>query len=449
MKWVIVILSLIIPIPAFAMGIVPLESPLIETGSTSPRFEGVGGISIGVDDPEGDFRFNPAKSAFLDNSIFYSYPSISILENKQKDYYTGDNSGHSYESDYTIISAVPELGALFLSQNKLFYGFRTNYEFAYTYIVDKSSSTYNSITSSHFDRTKQINHSIPLSFLIGKKAEKISIALEAGAEYKSTESDTAGDEIYMPGSQKFSGVDVWIKPGILVYAEDDMRFSMFFETNVYSDGKLSIKEEGVSDVDMAIESYNTEIEKFNGEIDFIKDFEKFSFGGLFGFFSDKIKLSISESGFTSSISFARKDGFVFGIGVSSKITPTTLIGSDVLYSHFNSDLPAGVLPLNEYITFSKIEDDNIQWKSGIEQRLGENYSLRFGYILVWNEYESHYSDYEESYGSKGNKFIYNAVTSGFSYNKGNVRFDYLLRFNNIFTIVNSEIVNTFGIVVKI
>ncbi len=449
MKWVI-ILSLIIPVHALAMGVAPLKSPVVETESTSPRFEGMGGISTGLDDFEGDFRFNPAKSAFLPDSIFYSYPRISILENKQKGYYTDEDSGYTFESHYTLISAVPETGAVIISATGFFYGFRTDYEFGYTYMVDKFSSTYDSISSGHFDRTKQINHSIPVSFLIGKKSGKVSIAIEMGAEYASSDSDTAGDEIYMPGSQKLSGMDVWIKPGILVYGENDMRFSMFFETNIYSDGKLKIKEIGIIDADMTIESYNTENEKFNGEIDFIKDFERVSFGGLFGFFSDKVKLSISENGFTSSISFTRKDGFRFGAGVSSKVTPGTLIGSDILYAHFKSDLPlGGVLPLSEYITFSKIEGDNIQWKSGLEQRFGENYSLRFGYIMGWNIYESRYSDFGENSGSEGNKFIYNAVTSGLSYTKGNIRFDYLLRFNNLFSILNSEVVNAFGIVLKI
>lgn len=446
MKWVLLIFFLIISVHANSMGIAPFESPLIETDSTSPRFEAMGGVSIGVDDPEGDFRFNPAKAAFLIGSIFYSYPRISIFSNKQKDSNIGEDYSFTYESNYTRVGAIPELGAIFISESGLFYGFRTNYEFDYSYIKDKSSSTYNSSNSTNFDRTKQINHIIPVSFLIGKKTEKVSLGLEAGAGYEFTDSDTVGDEIYGPGKQNFSGLDVWIKPGLLVFADKNTRFSLFLETNVYSDGKFKISDEETMS---GQETYDTKNEKFNGEIDFIKNYEKFSFGFLFGFFSEKIKLSISEDGFNSSISFTEKEGFKFGIGISSRVIPSTYLGSDIVYAIFDTDLPAGILPLNEYITFSKIEDTNIQWKTGIEQQFGDNYFLRFGYIITWNFFESHYTDFEENSSSSGYKFIYNSVTSGFSYKKGNVRFDYLLRFNNLLSIVNTEVINTFGLVVDI
>lgn len=450
MKWLAFFVFLMIPFTAFSMGIiVNFESPLIETESTSPRFEAMGGISVGVDDPEGDFRINPAKSGLLNKSIFYSYPRISILTNKQKEYDTGDGYRYNYESSYFRTAVIPEPGFLVFNENGLFYGVRTDYEFGYTYYLDKSSSTGQYSSNYYIDRIKHLSHSVPLSLVFGKKMEKSSLGVETGVRYSSTDTDTMGDDFYGPPKQKESGVDLWVKPGILIFADASTRFSIFLETYVYSKGKFTVKDVTGGISGTFEESYDIKNEKVNGEIDIIKDFEKVSFGCVLGFFSEKIKMSMSENGVTSSFSYTRKEGFKIGAGVSSKITSTTLLGSDIIYSLFDSDLPSGTLPVSEYVTFSKIESDNIQWKAGVEQRVGDNYYLRFGYAMIWNIVDSHYSDFEESSGSSGYKFIYNAVTSGFSYEKGKVRFDYLLRFNNIFSIVNSEIVNTFGIVITI
>jgi hypothetical protein len=427
------ILFSLIPFTAFSMGIVPLESPLIETESTSPRFEAMGGISIGVDDPDGDFRFNPAKAAYLTESTFYAYPRLSIFTHKQKNFDTAEDYSFSSESNYLRTGASPELGAVIIYDSGFYYGFRTDYEFTYAYFIDKSISG----SSTYFDRTKDLSHSIPVSFMLGKKLEEASLSIEVGAKYTSSIEEAVYGEPYGAPEQSQSGIDVSVRPGIVIFADKNTRFSIFFQTNVYSKNKLKVKEYSM-DYRLTEEKYDIKNKEIQGEIDFIKDFEKISIGGLFGFFSDKVEVS--------PVSFTAKEGFRIGAGVSSKATPSTLIGSDIVYSMFDSDLPAGILPLSDFITFGKIEDNNIQWKAGVEQQFGDNYSVRFGYIMVWNIYNSHFDEEEIS---RGNKLLYNAITSGVSYEKGSMRFDYLLRFNNLFTALNSEIVNTFGFVIRI
>lgn len=438
---------------ALAMGVVPPKTPLIETESSSPRFEGMGGISIAVDDPEGDFRINPAKAVYLGEGIFYAYPSISVFTDKRTDTYSsGDqynNSIYNYEFHSSNLSAIPELGFIKKSEYGVFYGLSALYQFNYTYTIDKSSRTSDTTTESESDRTKEVKHRLPVNLIVGKDFGKGSFGLGAGVNYDTSESEYTG--YYASGFNKTSEqtFNLLLKPGLVIFTDEKSRFSLFLDLILFSKGEKRVNEDYNNSI--VNEKYGLENERINGEIEFVKDFNRISLGILSGFFSEKRKIKIDEGGIQTSLSFTTKEGFKLGAGICGKPTNSTILGSDLIYSKISSEQPYLIdegFIITDLITTGEIDASNIQWKTGVEQRLN-NFAVRFGYIMIWNIIDSNNGDFEGISMSQGYKYLSNAVTAGFSIERGAFRFDYLLRFNNFLTIVNPEIVNTFGFIVRI
>jgi hypothetical protein len=341
--------------------------------------------------------------------------------------------------------ATPEAGIVYMNNSGIFYGFHENYIFDYTYDYNLHQHTSRNDSPRSFDRTKVLNHSIPVSLLFGFQGKNISTAIETGVGYTTSKVESVGDYLYPEGGQGSTRTDMWVKPGVLVNAENNIQLSLFIDTNIYSKGNYNFNSSAGNQYE---EKYDIKKQKFAIEMEFLKNFENLSLGFLLGFFDERDKLSYGGLG-GGTIALTWKNGFNAGTGVSTWVTPTTLIGSDLLFSWFDSDLPFGLIPVGEYMSFSKVENNAIQWKTGMEQKVGHHYSVRFGYILLANFFNSKSSEEGYYYSSSGYKLIYNSVTAGFSREGERVRFDYLLRLNNLFNVFSPEVVNSFGVVVRL
>ncbi len=430
------------------------EISIVFSDRTSPRFEGMGELFIGVDDPEGDFRVNPAKATLLEAGLFYAYPGILVLEHNNKSFSNGDFSS---EMKISTLGATPDAGFLKMYPSGFFYGITLPYRFDYDYFKFTYTfstgygDTQNGYT--HAERRLRVSHFIPANLIIGGKTGRVSLGIQVSPVYNIESDKRFSTESYQKEQiieSKYDNrrLDISVKPGILLYLDDDFRLSAFVDMIALSDGKRSLKDYKENGVSKPMrEEYDVEMKRLNGEIEVLKEFEKSTVGFLVGLFDERTK----EKALDFSQESKLRKGMRFGMGISYTPINSTLIGSDLLYASIETDNPIFIMPFIGEIDYSEnIKSNNIQWKTGIEQKVTDKFTIRAGSIMTWNVYDttSVYSDeyYTSTSRSSGNKFNTTSITGGFSYEFNRIRFDYLLRFDNIASFVSMEVTNVFGFV---